>query len=121
MNCMTVSLKESGKICLMRIEKRAIGRPREGNQVKSRTARSKITTCKFYNELNLLKDIVTNSATTTNLAMPENDLNVTTPPVSQTFSLQQKMSSCYPVISQSSGEFLQSAAHNHELGTITPK
>ena len=29
--------------------------------------------------------------------------------------------SCHPVISQSSRDFLQSTAHNHELATITPK
>ena len=48
--------------------------------------------------------------------MSESDINVTTPPGSQTFSTQQQMSpSCQPVISQSSKELLHSTAHNNEL------
>ena len=75
----------------------------------------------FHNELNFLKDIVTNRVTT-DLAMPESDINVTTPPGSQTFTLQQQISpSCHPVVSQSSEVLLQLTAHNHELATITPK
>ena len=75
----------------MRIEKRVIERERVRDQAKSGAPGSKIPTCKFYNELKSLKDIVTNRVTTTNLAMPENDINVTTPPGSQTFRLQQQM------------------------------
>ena len=62
-------------------------RDRERIQAKSGTPGSKIPTCKFYNKLNFLRDIVTNLVTTTNLAMSESDLNITTPPGSQTFSL----------------------------------
>ena len=52
--------------------------------------------------------------------MPESDINVSTPPGSQT--LQRQMSiSCHPVISQSNAELLQLATLNHELATITPK
>ena len=77
-------------------------RERKRDQVKSEATGSKIPTCKFYNEMNFLKDIVTNRVTTTNLAIPESDINVTTPPGSQTFTLQQQMSpSCHPVVSQS--------------------
>ena len=97
-------------------------RERERDQAKSGAPRSKIPTCKFYNELNFLKEIVTNHVITTNLAMSESDINVTTAPGSQTFILQQQMSpSCHPAVSQSSEEFLQLTAHNHELTTITPK
>ena len=97
-------------------------RDRERDQAKSGAPRSKIPACKFYNELNLLKDILTNHVTTTNLAIPESDINVTTPPGSQTFNLSQQMSpSCHPVVSQSSEELLQLTAHNYELKTITPK
>ena len=54
--------------------------------------------------------------------MSESDINVTTPPGSQTSTLQQQMSpSCHPIVSQSSEGFLQPTAHNHELATITPK
>ena len=71
--------------------------------------------------MNFLKDIVTNRVTTTNLAIPESDINVTTPPGSQTFTLQQQMSpSCHPVVSQSSDKF-QLTSHNHELKSVTPK
>ena len=102
----------------MRIEKCVI----ERDQAKSGAPRSKIPACKFYNELNLLKDILTNHVTTTSLAIPESDINVTTPPGSQTFNLPQQMSPSYhPVVSQSSEELLQLTAHNHELKTITPK
>ena len=94
----------------------------ERDQAKSGAPGSKIPSCKFYKELNFLKDIVTNRVTTTNLAIPESDINVTTPPGSQTFTLQQQMSpSCHPVVSQSSEELLQLTAHNHELKTVTPK
>ena len=81
------------------------------------TPGSKVPTCKFfYNELNFLKGIVTNRVATTNPATSESDINVTTPPGSQTFSTQQQMSpSCQPVISQSSKELLHSTAHNNEL------
>ena len=73
---------------------------REKDQGKSGAPGSNISTCKFYNKLKFLKDIVTNRVTTTNLVMPESDINVTTPPGSRTFSLQQQMSpSCHPVIS----------------------
>ena len=82
---------------------------------------SQIPTCKFYNELIFLKDVVTNRVTTTNLAIPESDINVTTPPGSQTFTLQQQMSPCHPVVSQSSEELLQLTTHNHELKSVTPK
>ena len=93
----------------------------ERDQAKSGAPGSKIPSCKFYKELNFLKDIVTNRVTTTNLAIPESDINVTTPPGSQTFTLQQQMSPCHPVVSQSSEELLQLTAHNHELKTVTPK
>ena len=95
-------------------------RDRERDQAKSGAPGSKIPTCKFYNELNFLKDIVTNRVTTTNLAIPESDINVTTPPGSQTFTLQQQMSPCHPVVSQSSEELLQLTAHHHKL-KLTPK
>ena len=55
-------------------------RDREGDQAKSGAPGSKIPTRKFYNELNFLKNIVTNRVTTINLGMPESDINVTTPP-----------------------------------------
>ena len=72
--------------------------------------------------MNFLKDIVTNRETTTNLAIPESDVNVTTPPGSQNFTLQQQMSpSCHPVVSQSSEKLLQLTARNLELKTVTPK
>ena len=72
--------------------------------------------------MNFLKDIATNCVTTTNLAIPESDINVTTPPGSHTFTLQQQMyPSCHPVVSQSSEELLQLTAHNHKLKTVTPK
>ena len=94
---------------------------RERDQAKSGSPGSKIPTCKFYNELKFLKDIVTNRVTTTNLAILESDINVTTPPGSRTFTLQQQLSpACHPVVSQSS-EKLQLTAHNHELKTVTPK
>ena len=48
---------------------------RERVQAKSGAPGSKVSTCKFYNELNFPKDIVTNRVTTTDLAMPESDLN----------------------------------------------
>ena len=92
-------------------------RDRERDQAKSGAPGSKIPTCKFYNELNFLKDIVTNRVTTTNLAIPESDINVTTPPGSQTFTLQQQMSPCHPVVSQSSEELLQLTTHNHKFKT----
>ena len=95
---------------------------RERDQAKSRAPGSKIETCKFYSELNFLKDIVTNRVTTTNLTMAESDINVTTPPGYQTFIPQQQMSpSCHPAVPQSGEELLQSTVHTHELATITPK
>ena len=49
-------------------------------------------------------------------------VNVTTPPGTRTFGLQQQMSpSCHPVISQSIKRLLQLTTHNHELATPTPK
>ena len=98
-------------------------RDRKRDQAKIRgTWNKKVQACKFYNELNFLKGIVTNRVTTTDLAMPESDVNVTTPLGSSTFILQQQISlSCHPVFSQSSELLLQLTAHNHELATITPK
>ena len=54
--------------------------------------------------------------------MPESDINITTPPGFQTFTLEQQMSpSRHPVVSQSSEELHQPTARNHELATITSK
>ena len=45
-------------------------RDRERDPAKSGAPGSKLPTCKFYNELNFLKDIATTRVTTTNLVLP---------------------------------------------------
>ena len=105
----------------MYIEKQLIDRERD--QVKSGAPGSKTPTCKFFNELIFLKDIVTNCVTITNLVMPASDINVAVPPGSQEFCLPQQMSpSCCQVTLQSSEELVQSATtHNHERAAVIPK
>ena len=70
---------------MMRIEEREI----ERDQPKSGEPGSKIPTCKFYNKLNFLKDIVNNRVTAANLSMSESDISVSLPSSFQAYNLQQ--------------------------------